>query len=126
MSNFDAWPSRQTLKSPYNHNHKAAMVNTHLLPDVSPETIQKIANQMDKPQGGVQPISDQNCQLLLAGMPDLPDTFEASNSCPEDSASGNRELDKLLVLGYKPLGLSDGKWSEETIDSPPHKKLLLE
>lgn len=125
MSNSDAWPSRQTLRSPY--NRKDAMANTHLQPDTSPATIQKIANQMDKSNGGVQSISpDQNCQLLLAGMPDLQGAPEVSDTNSNDNAGGNRELDKLLALGYKPLGLSGGKWSEEMTNSPPNKNLLLE
>ena len=124
--NSDAWPDRQpTLKSPYNHNHKAAIANPHLQPDVSPQTIQNIASQMDKPVSvgsSVMP-SVENCQLLLSGMPDLQDV--PSDSCSGACPGGNRELEKLLTSGYRPLDKQDGRWSEI---ANPHsdKKLLLE
>jgi len=129
----DAWPSRQTLKSPYNHNTKAAVSQPHLKPPASPETIQQIANEMDKAKPVPQSV-DSQCQQKLSTMPDFPEMDPpqpAENAYLDGSgeASGdNKELNKLLGSGYRPLTKNNGEWSEEDMpeSDSDNKKLLLE
>lgn len=132
MMNKDAWPSHQELRSPYNHNSKAAMAEPHLKPSVSPETISQIANQMDRPSP-VPQSNDEACQRMLSGMPDFPEMQSpqpAKNMYlgSEDSQETNRELNKLLNHGYRPLEKNNGEWSETEVPGSDsnNKKLLLE
>jgi len=124
VSESDSWPSRQILTSPFNHNTKAAVGKPHLQPDVSPEIINKIANNMcDHQESDASlPPTDKMCQSMLSGMPDFPEMENPETKSHEDGS--NKELDKLLSSGYKPLSKKDGEWYETAAMN--NKKIILE
>jgi len=111
----DAWPTHVALRSPFNHNSKAAACEPHLKPSVSPETIQQIANAMDHIPDP-PPSQESQCQQMLSDMPDIPEADQNFQK-PEG------ELQKLLKAGYKPLDNIDGQWKET---SEGTGKLILE
>lgn len=111
----DAWPTHIALRSPFNHNTKAAACEPHLKPSVSPETIQQIANEMDRIPDPPPPQESQ-CQQILHNMPDIPES-DHNFQKPEG------ELQKLLKAGHKPLDKVNGQWKET---SEGAGKLILE
>jgi hypothetical protein len=126
----DAWPTRNTLRSPFNHNTKAAVGEPHLQPSVSSQTINQISNEMGKTQPPPSQSLDPQCQNILSKMLEFP---EMDPPMPAEDAylngsgvnSGeNRELNKLLSAGYQLLDKKDGEWSQA--DIPNNTKLLLE
>lgn len=131
MGKDDAWPSCQDLRSPFNHNKKAAVVNQQLQPPVSQSVINQIACHMGSSQSPAEPSQPLGvrCQELLAVMPDFPKMESpqlAKNNSDIDSKE-NSELNKLLKSGYKILEKDNGEWSEtDLIGVSDNKKLLLE
>jgi len=125
----DAWPARNTLRSPFNHNTKAAVGEPHFNPSVSSQTINQISNEMSKVAQSAPRNLDQ-CQNMLSGMPELPEmdppmpAEDAYLDGSGDIPGKNRELDKLLTAGYQILDKKDGEWSQA--DIPDNTKLLLE
>ncbi|MBD3408526.1 MAG: hypothetical protein GF411_20550 [Candidatus Lokiarchaeota archaeon] len=88
-------------------------------PDVSQETINQIAREMDKQKQSINIKSKQElCQKMLSSMPEIDETI---SDATEDQPN---ELDKLLNNGYRPLHKTNGEWSE--CNPNPHNKLLLE
>jgi hypothetical protein len=120
------------MGSPYNHNTKAAAAEPHLRPVVSQKTINQIANQMDNAKP-IPKSQNELCQGMLSGMPEIGSFGQpepAQNAYLDGSGNisdTNKELNKLLNVGYRPLEKNGGKWSEkETTQSSDHNKLLLE
>lgn len=128
----DAWPTRKTVLSLFNHNTKAAIAQPHLKPSASSQTIQQIANEMGKSQQPPSMPGELECQQKLAGMPDFPEMDPpqpAENMYLDgsgDDSGNNRELNKLLNAGYRPLDKVDGEWSETAPTNSDNEKLLLE